>query len=131
MFERVFRMHGRVSPLEMLRQIKAHPYGLVVLGEVDRGRIAAKTYEYMGQGKPILYVGPPGELADILEEKGQLVAEQSVASIKTALLRLQRDYLEGQTGKNSTESTDYQEFSFEHLTDQLVRVLEQQHTQNT
>jgi hypothetical protein len=128
-FQRVFHMQGRVPPIEMQKQISHSHYGLVFVGKHFRGRIATKTYEYMGQHKSILYIGPPGEAANILNIKKQFVADLTEESIKQALERLKKDYIRRIKQKASFNAgVDYLEYSYPQLTQQLLMILENEHT---
>ena len=60
--------------------------------------VPGKTYEYMGSGRPILAMGPPGDMHDFIEQtrSGIVVAGDDVAGAAASLVRFHEGKRNGQ-----------------------------------
>ncbi len=92
---------GFVPRTEALREV-LHSDMLLLLGGTQRLSVAAKTYEYMAAGKPILAIVEEGATADIIRQArvGRVVAPQDLESAKQAIAAWYGQYFQDKTASD-------------------------------
>ena len=113
--------HGVVSQKEVFRVLNSYDICLSINAKGHEHLIGAKTFDYMGLNKKILLITRPGELAQILLQKGQYVANYDTREIILALTEIKKSY--GMDGKKQQPTKSYDEFNYHTLTKQLLTYL--------
>ena len=82
-----FLPHARA--VELMRRSDANLQQTVAAEGTDRV-ISAKTFEYLAAGRPILFVGTPGDQADLVarQDGSEIAAPDDPAAIASAVTRL-------------------------------------------
>lgn len=113
--------NGVVSQKEVFRILSENDICLSINAKGHEYLIGAKTFDYMGLQKKIFLLSLPGELSDILQKRGQYVADYDQESIKQALLKVKTDY----ASQQQEQLADYNPFNYHGLTDQLIHHIEE------
>jgi len=125
--EKVVKTVGPVSHKRCIQfLIRSHILLLIhYSGKGSEAWIPAKTFEYIGAGKPILALAPKkGATADLLKSlnAGIIVPPEEPESIKKALFSLYRRYEKGNL--KGPDPSLIQSLSIQRLTKKLVTILE-------
>ena len=99
---------GFVPRTDALREILQSDM-LLLLGGTQRLSVAAKTYEYMASGKPILAIVEEGATADIIRQArvGIVVAPQDLKSAKQAIAAWYVQYIQNKMNSEPNKSEQY------------------------
>lgn len=125
--ERTVNRLGYLDYDEHIRVLKRSHALLLVLssGEISRGWVPSKFFQYLGSGNPVLALVPPGEVRTILEktQAGVYVDPDDTDNIAGAIIGLYDDYYARgeQFERNEDEVMKYER---NYLTSLLVRALE-------
>lgn len=96
-YDTIVTHRGAVPPSSLFRKMGEYPFALLINVPERPGIIPAKTYDYIGLGRNIFLIAPPGALTHFIQDIGQYTAEISKHSIRETLLRMKADYQEGHT----------------------------------
>ena len=95
--DQIVKIHGLIPFKESIRKQKESTV-LLLLGWNDpreRGFYTAKVFEYLGARRPILAIGPEGDVVDeLLKETGAGVVASEVNEIKSLLLQWIKEFKE-------------------------------------
>ena len=119
-YQHYVQYHGVISQKEVFQVLLQNDICLSINAPGHEHLIGAKTFDYMGLERKIFLISKPGELSEILEEKGQYVADYDEPSIIESLLKMKADFLKPD---NFQAKSNYEEFNYHTLTNQLVRLL--------
>jgi glycosyltransferase involved in cell wall biosynthesis len=88
--------------------------------------VPGKAYEYLGSGRPILAMCPPGDMRDFVTStnSGNVTGGDDVAAAAAALVQLYRAKLEGRN-ITTQNSAAVEQFERRHLTQRLAQLLDQ------
>lgn len=86
--------------------------------------VPGKVYEYIGSGKPILTLAPPGAVADLVREtgSGKVTGSQDVEGIRAILVEFYRAWKSGAL-KTQTTSPEVSRFERREITGHLASLL--------
>lgn len=92
----IIRRLGYLDYDEHIAVLKKSHALLMVLstGEVSRGWVPSKFFQYLGSGNPVLALAPPGEVRNIIDKTrgGLYVEPDDVEGIANAIITLYDDY---------------------------------------
>ncbi len=90
------------------------------------GVIPTKVFEYLGAGRPILAVVPPGDAARIVRQTGRglTVAPDDIGGIKRAILKLYSLFRESKLWETFQDNHHADLYTRRNLTEKLARLIE-------
>lgn len=112
--------HHMVSPTRVADIVANIDVGVAINRREDGYAIGTKVFEYMGAGKAILQITPPGEVATMLANAGQYVSGYHSNEAVTVIRKIAAAFT-GVAG--AAEKIDYSMFDVATLTERYMDIL--------
>ena len=121
----IITYHGICSHRDAVKHIKDADVLVLIIGSTrGKGNIPAKTFEYIGSGKPILALVPNnGDAAGIIKRAGTgiVMEPENVEAIKGAVMGLYRQWSEGEL-KIEPDWNEIQKYECREVTKKLCNI---------
>lgn len=114
---------------ESIRHLLSTDLALLIIDDApaNKGILTGKLYEYLGSGKPILALAPPGNAVDLIREfnAGFIASPGDIHQIKATLSEIMNKWINGQLILEKEDRDGIAKLDRKNLTGQLGHIADE------